>query len=164
MAFYFPVHITLRGRFLAKKSILLKIVNEIKQIDIKIPIDIQLSEPMYIDPELVWLEVLPYYKGYRTLLFLHQLFEELVRESVIKDEVPDVYKGNEFRPHLTLGWGVKYEAWEELLYTGLTPVQESKIDSIVLVRYSRRSPPSYPPRKENTLIKESLILCGSENS
>lgn len=136
MAFIFPVHITLKGRYIADESVILEAFKEINLSAIKIPIDICLSQSLYIQPELAWLEVLPHYQGYETLLHLHKLFENLLSQVVIEDEVPEAYKNLGFRPHVTLGWGVTPEAWTRYFSKEQLPaLYPSRIDSIALVRY-----------------------------
>jgi hypothetical protein len=141
MAFMFPVHITLKGRYIAQEDVISEAFQEINLTAIEVPVDICLSEPQYIKPELAWLEVLPQYQGYKTLLCLHKLFENLLSQVVIEDEVPEAYKNSGFRPHVTLGWGVTPEAWARYFSNAHIPVlHPSRIGSIALVRY----PDSWP--------------------
>lgn len=134
MAFCFPVHITLKGRFIAKESKLNKLAN-FKLTNINTPFDISLSQSLYINPELVWLELLPYAQGYETIVNLHKLFEDIVKPDVIEDEVPESHKNNYFRPHVTLGWGLTPQFWEKYSLQELLRFYECKIDNIVLVCY-----------------------------
>jgi len=135
MAFCFPIHITLRGRFIAQEERVLKAFNALNTTFINIPIDIFLSEPLYIQPDLGWREVLPEYKGYENLLCLHNLCEEIVSGILVEDEVPDAYKNYGFRPHITLGWGVTPEAWERFSSLASVTLKQSSIDRISLVSY-----------------------------
>ncbi|MCL1464949.1 2'-5' RNA ligase family protein [Argonema galeatum] len=154
MAFGFPVHITLRGRFRAEEYVVakafVKAFKEINRTALNVQTDICLSEPIYIKPDLVWLEVLPQYRGYETLLYLHRFFEQIVSEAVVEDEIPETYKYSGFRPHVTLGWGVTPQAWEEFFSIAPATLKQSRIGSIALVRY----PHSWPEEEAVNVILE----------
>lgn len=140
MAFCFPIHITLRGRFIAKEDVVTKAFNDIKTACPLLPAEISLSEPRYIKPELGWLEVLPKNRGYEHLVYLHRLFEDRLKGAVIEDEVPESYKNSAFRPHVTLGWGVTPELWERYLSSELLTLKQTSIDQIALVIYPHSLP------------------------
>ncbi len=134
IALNFPVHITLKGRFIGKEDVVSKAFREIEPTSIKLPINIHLSRPVYIEPDLAWLEVLPQYQEYEILLSLHKIMEEVFREAVIEDEVPEAHKNSGFRPHITLGWGINPHLWLKYLSVAAS-IQQGKIDYIALVRY-----------------------------
>ncbi len=151
IALHFPVHVTLKGRYFAEESVVLNTFKEINLTHIKLPFDICLSEPSYIQPELAWLEILPQHQGYGTLRWLHQFFENSMSQVVIEDEVPERFKKSGFRPHVTLSWGVTPEAWK-IYYSDRYKhtLKFSKVDSIALVRYSN----SWPQEGKIDVVKK----------
>lgn len=92
----FPMHITLKGRFLAPKDTVVDFLKEIDLTFLHIQHNISLSEPMYIEPELSWLEVLPNTSGFHILVSLHCFFEKEISRFVIFDEVPAEHKNSFF--------------------------------------------------------------------
>lgn len=135
-AFIFPIHITLKGRFIAKEVTILNQFSSFYFSKKEITFDILLGNPYYNKPELVWRELFSSNKGYQEILTLHKFFEEQIQPNVIKDEVPESHKyllG--FRPHVTLGWGVTSEYWKIFSDLSFEPFYECKIIDIILVRY-----------------------------
>ncbi|MEB3828299.1 2'-5' RNA ligase family protein [Phormidium sp. CCY1219] len=135
MAFCFPVHITIRGRFLATPERVAKAFREINPSVAKLPATISLNQPIYLQPDLAWLEVVPENQGYQTLRSLQEYFEDRVSGYAIADEVPDSHKHAGFRPHITLGWGVTPAVFQKFLGFHVPILPPSCIESLVLVRY-----------------------------
>lgn len=113
MALGFPVHITLKGRFLASKDIVVNLLNKTDLASLCSQTEIELSKPKYIYPQLSWLEVLSDTPGFNNLLFLHSFFEREINRFVVSDEVPENHKNAHFRPHITLGWGITPRVWQK---------------------------------------------------
>lgn len=138
IALGFPVHITVKGRFLANQNAVEKIINDVcLSIDsnVPVPICVQLSEPKYIAPQLSWLEILPSYEGFSQLTFLHQLFEQRIKELVVEDEVPEAHKHSGFCPHITLGWGITPQMWQEYSTSRKHILGRTQISHIALACY-----------------------------
>lgn len=134
-AFAFPIHITLRGRFIAKQSAILDKFRFLNISKTNINFDISLSNPYYHKPELVWRELVPSNKGYDQIADLHIFFQEQIQPEVIEDEVPEIHKNSGFRPHVTLGWCVTDDFWTIFLDKIFEQCYLSKIVDIVLVHY-----------------------------
>ncbi|MDJ0705537.1 MAG: hypothetical protein QNJ46_19855 [Leptolyngbyaceae cyanobacterium MO_188.B28] len=138
MALGFPVHITVKGRFLANQNAVEKVISDAGLSigsNIPTPICVQLSEPKYIAPQLSWLEVLPSSEGFSQLTFLHQLFEQRIKEFVVEDEVPEAHKNSGFCPHITLGWGVTPQTWQEYSTNRKHILEQTQISHIALACY-----------------------------
>lgn len=110
LALRFPVHITLRGPFHASTAIssLCAILQRVCRLHLRVPI--RLNGPVFVDPDLCWFEVGRTTAGFSTLLDLHGRFEKEIAKAVVLDDVPEDFKGRNYRPHVTLGWGVKGNA------------------------------------------------------
>lgn len=148
IALGFPVHITLKGRFLASSNVIRKIFEEtcFKHLCLQPTLDttIYLSNPKHLKSQLSWLEVLPENKGFYTLHLLHQIFEHQVNQLVLKDEVPDNHKYLNFRPHVTLGWGVTCENWQTYSTSEKFSLSKAEISHIGLVQYHKDWPAEEP--------------------
>ncbi len=108
LALKYPVHITLRGPFLTGvevkdlRSCLQRVCGNVR------PFQVVLDGPVFVDPDLCWFEVNPASEGYRRLLQLHNHLEDEFRTHVARDEVPESFKKNNYRAHVTIGWGVDF--------------------------------------------------------
>ena len=143
LALAFPVHITLKGRFLADKNTVIttfkntvtKILEKTKIEFPPLPKTIHISNAKYVNSQLSWLEVLPNTQGFYTLLYLHSTFEKEMNGLVVIDEVPEEHKNSNFCPHITLGWGVTLEVWEKYLADRKLNLNQSQIKYIALASY-----------------------------
>lgn len=139
IAFNFPVHVTLKGRFLAYDKNVEKIFHRIyfncSSLLIPSQAIVNLSNPKYIKPQLSWLEVLPDNQGFNSLMNIHQILEAEVKEFVVEDEVPKAHKNLGFRPHVTLGWGVTPQAWEEYSVSRVFSLKQAQVSHIALACY-----------------------------
>ncbi len=125
-ALRFPVHITLRGPFWtypASIGRLTEIMDDIVHGGQSPfgPIPVDLSGPVFVKPDLGWLEVVRKTTGFSQLLALHTLFQKRTSVEVLRDDVPDRFKEGGYRPHMTLGWGVEEVdegnvSWTDALY------------------------------------------------
>lgn len=143
MALGFPVHITVKGRFLANQNVVERVIIDARLIiasNFVAPICVQLSDPKYIPPQLSWLEVLPSSDGFSQLTLLHQLFEQTIKEFVVEDEVPEAHKNSGFCPHITLGWGVTPRTWREFSISRKHTLQRAQISHLALVCYPHNWP------------------------
>jgi hypothetical protein len=131
----FPVHITLKGRFLAEENIIINKWHKFNFNTLVLPLKVSLSLPLYVSPDLVWLEVLSNDKVYKNLVNLHNFFENELETNIVKDEVPNCHKKIGFRPHITLGWKVTKEAWLQYKHNKNFQINECKIGNINLVKY-----------------------------
>jgi hypothetical protein len=106
LALKFPVHITLRGPFWTDAEIhtLGNILNRVCRFHRRI--QVLLNGPVFVAPDLCWLEVDPASAGFSNLSGLHRHFEAEMNRQVILDDVPANHKGDNYRPHITVGWGM----------------------------------------------------------
>lgn len=140
MALNFPVHITLKGRFIAPEDIVINFLKEIDLTSLNLYTNISLSKPRYIKSQLSWLEVLPNTLGFDTLVHLHSFFEKEINSFVVLDEVPEYHKNLYFRPHITLGWGVTLEDWYKYSFNRRFRSSQAQITHVALARYHQKWP------------------------
>lgn len=140
MALSFPVHITLKGRFIASEDIVINFLKEIDLTSLHLQTNIGLSKPRYIESQLSWLEVLPNTLGFDTLVLLHNFFEKEINSFVVLDEVPEYHKNLHFRPHITLGWGVTLEVWYKYSFNRIFRSSQAQISHVALARYHQKWP------------------------
>ncbi|MHC1728787.1 MAG: 2'-5' RNA ligase family protein [Syntrophobacteraceae bacterium] len=101
----FPVHVTLRGPFWTSAE--MHTLSECLQRVCRLyrPIPVLLNGPVFVDPDLCWLEVVRTSTGFADLLDLHRHLDEEMKRHLVIDDVPANHKGNNYRPHMTVGWG-----------------------------------------------------------
>ena len=106
LALKFPVHITLRGPFRADTNIdaLVKPLNAIRESCCRF--QIVLDRPSFVNPDLLWLPVNLDSNGASRLLDMHMFFEHELKKHIIKDDTSPGHFGINYRPHVTVGWGV----------------------------------------------------------
>lgn len=114
LALKYPVHITLRGPFLTGvgvqdlRSCLQRVCGNVR------PFQVVLNGPVFVDPDLCWFEVNPASEGYRRLQRMHNHLEDELRTHVARDDIPESFKKDNYRAHVTIGWGVDLatrESW-----------------------------------------------------
>lgn len=140
LALGFPVHITLKGRFLASKKIIIDFMKKANLSSLCLETRVGLSKPQYIGSGLSWLEILPDTLGFSSLLSLHSFLEIEVSRILMIDEVPETHKNIYFRPHVTLGWSVTPEVWHEYAATTKFGSTQIQISHIALACYHQRWP------------------------
>lgn len=148
LAFGFPIHITLKGRFLAYENTAMTVFNDaVKKILKNFHSDfrpsskiIYLSKPKYISSQLSWIEVLPDTQGFYTLLNFHNYFEQEMNNFLVIDEVPEEHKNENFCPHITLGWGVTKENWYQYSIKRRFNLSQTQITYIALALYPKDWP------------------------
>jgi 2'-5' RNA ligase len=106
LALRFPVHITLRGPFWADTNIdaLVKPLSTVRESRYRFRI--VLDRPTFVNPDLLWLPVHPESGGASRLLEMHLFFEHELKGHIIKDDTSPGHFGINYRPHVTVGWGV----------------------------------------------------------
>jgi len=153
MALNFPVHITLKGRFIAPEDLVINFLKGINLTSLHLRTNIGLSKPRYIKSQLSWLEVLPNTLGFDTLVLLHSFFEKEINRFVVIDEVPEYHKNFHFRPHITLGWGVTLEVWYKYSFNRKFCSSQTQITHVALARYHQKWPLEEPV---NSILKIPL--------
>jgi hypothetical protein len=153
LALKFPVHITLRGPFWTGTDVhtLGNILYGVCRFHRRV--QVLLKGPAFIDPNLCWLEVDPASTGFLNLSDLHRHLEDEMNPQVVLDDVPANHKGNNYRPHVTLGWGMNSDAHPNQL-----PFRESTdlvatLERIVIAGY-----PEGWPSEGTVEIIESVAL------
>lgn len=152
LALKFPVHITLRGPFwtgaeIPALSICLQRIYRLYH-----PIPIILDGPVFVDPDLCWLEVVQTSAGFANLLDLHRHLDEELRRHVVTDDVPTNHKGKDYRPHVTVGWGADAairHSRPPFWHCGITGV----LEKVVLAVY-----PGHWPAEGEVEIVETVAL------
>lgn len=149
LALRFPAHITIRGPFWTETGLarsrdwIENICRSYRQIEIV------LNGPASVDPDLCWLEVDPASAGFAGLRELHMKLEDEVGSLVAIDDVPANHKGENYRPHVTLGWGTDSATHRNLPAWRATGF----LDRVAVAVY-----PQNWPIKGNVEIIESLAL------
>lgn len=106
LALYYPVHITLRGPFWTDadsksfRDCLKRICRRHR------PLQVLLDGPVFVEPDLCWLQVPPTEPCFPALRDIHDDLEDEVNRLISVDDVPARFKGEGYRPHMTLGWGI----------------------------------------------------------
>ena len=106
LALRFPVHVTLRGPFWTETDAgaLGDFVHGICK-DSRM-VSIVLDGLAFVDPGLCWLPVKLQTEGAAALYAMHRRLDRELAPHVVRDDVPPDHKGRNYRPHVTLGWGV----------------------------------------------------------
>lgn len=105
LALRFPVHVTLRGPFWTEgephdlDDCLERLCRHLARLPL------HLNGPVFVNPDLCWLQVPPASPCFAALADLHAHAENTVRRLVAVDDVPSAFTGTGYRPHMTLGWG-----------------------------------------------------------
>jgi 2'-5' RNA ligase len=130
------VHVTLRGRFIAGQESAFRAFRRLTEVLEHAPrsVELHLTGPEFQSPDLVWLEVDPKTPGQRALFSLNRIAESACKQCVLVDEVPREHKGDRFRPHVTLAWGVKKNLLKRARFHAPTRLV-SRITRIALARY-----------------------------
>lgn len=108
IALNFPIHITLRGRFIpspnCNEEMLLDVLR--RAASCVVPIECHLTGPVSPSSNMFWYEVAENTDGRTRLAALHtQLNTQLYEHGYIqKDETPEAHQINLYRPHLTMSW------------------------------------------------------------
>jgi hypothetical protein len=147
MVLFFPVHVTIRGRFLASAT---DAVEAFRRLGETITHDVRMIElrgPVFRPPDLSWLRIDPATASFRELRRMHRVADTVLRPHIVRDEVSPLHAGNSYCPHVTLSWGSS-EADVLALFTPQAPVAiVAQLVSLVLVKY-----PEEWPVKENLKI------------
>jgi 2'-5' RNA ligase len=122
-ALRFPVHITLRGPFRAQDTCLRGFGEKLSEICTAfhaLPLDF--VGPVFIDPDLFWLEVKRSAPCFAELLRLHAALERAVGEWVVVDDTPLEFKADGYRPHVTIGWKAVNDCTEHHEASAICPI------------------------------------------
>jgi hypothetical protein len=107
----FPVHLTLRGPFWAFADRLHEMAAEVNlACGHARRVAVALQGPVFMEPDLCWLELQRDAPGFPPLFRLHMILEERLRSHVLRDDVPQEFKACGYRPHVTLGWSTHRKA------------------------------------------------------
>lgn len=105
-ALRFPVHITFRGPFRTGSTILPILFSTVNRCcESRFAFEITVRGPILVDPDLCWFEVQTPAPGFSCCLDIHEDLERLLSPFVMDDDVPVRHKGENYRPHITVGWG-----------------------------------------------------------
>lgn len=140
LALNFPVHITLKGRFWAEIESVISSLESISFDSFDFQSNFIIEQPKYIENQLSWLEVKPSNQGFETLFCLHETLETKLTSLVTLDEVPEAHKNYNFRPHITLGWGISSLQWLEYQTHCQFKLDQVHISHIALACYSENWP------------------------
>lgn len=153
VALHFPVHITVRGRFLSEPQHAVSAFHRLMGQEALSQASMVLSGPVFRLPDLVWLEICSGASSCAELATLHAKADAIFRQEMRHDEVMPEHAGENYCPHVTLGWGCS----EADLAT--TPGLESKVKlvatltSLALVAY-----PAMWPVREDLVVVEAHDL------
>lgn len=135
LALSFPVHVTIRGRFLAHEVDARFVFGQLVQVWAAGPPGmLSLSGPAFCPPDLAWLQVEQSSLGYESLARLHREADAACLRCLVRDEVSAEHAGDGFSPHVTLGWGVTASQVTELLHSSRLPIN-SWVERFALARY-----------------------------
>ena len=140
LALSFPVHITLRGRFWANKNAVIAKLKSICFNDLCLQLNVLLSYPQYINNDLCWIEVFPGNPGFKTLLDLHRILEVQTKELIELDEVVELHKFSNYRPHITLGWNISHSNWTKYCESRESTLCKVRLEKIMMYQYSEKWP------------------------
>ncbi len=157
LALYFPVHITLRGPFWTDadsksfRDCLKRVCRRHR------PLQVLLDGPVFVQPDLCWLQIPPTEPCFPALRNIHDDLEDEVNRLICVDDVPANHKGDCFRPHMTLGWGtvISLQQTQPSLWRPANPI--GTIERIGIGLYPERWP------AEGTVeVVESFPLGGAQ--
>lgn len=103
----FPEHITVRGRFIADSAAFADLVVAGRDaFRVVAPFSVELAGPVTLANDVTWYEVLEDSVALAALRALHHRLDgELKRRRLIlEDEVPLEFRGDGYRPHLTMSF------------------------------------------------------------
>ena len=146
---FFPVHVTIRGRFWARPCLAEEGFRRFRKSNSYDPGLIELTGPAFHAPDLVWLEIGAATHGFQELGRMHRDANETFRSVLEKDEVLPRYAGDGFFPHVTLGWGCAKENADELLVPSSLATIAGRLTSLALVRY----PTVWPVNEDLDMIE-----------
>ncbi len=150
---FFPVHVTIRGRFLGSSADILPAFRRIGESITRDPGIIELRGPVFRQPDLTWLQIDPATAGYRELCWMHRAADRVLRPYIVRDEVSPHHAGDSYCPHVTLGWGSS-EADVLALPTTQAPVAiVAQMLSLALVKY----PKEWPVDEDLKIIAEAHL-------
>lgn len=112
----FKPHITLRGRFRADLSEERNLARLLLEAERFVPHLVQLSPPVSVNLDMIWLECLPGNLGHAQLCQAHRVLDNNLRDQglIREDLTPPHFNRDGFRPHITLKWGRNIGEWEKL--------------------------------------------------
>jgi|SRR5271157_716035 len=137
---FFPVHVTIRGRFLASAP---DALGAFRQLGGSITRDlgpIELRGPVFRPPDLTWLQIEPATEGFRELGRMHRAADTVLRPYIIRDEVSPLHAGDSYYPHVTLGWGSSEADVLALFTPQASVVIVARLVSLVLMKYPEEWP------------------------
>ncbi len=146
-ALSFPAHVTLRGRFTASWSTVASFQKEAAALRSGV-FGCAWLGPLYVPPKMAWLEVPPGYDGHQRLSDLHCYFDCWATRVLTSDETPSAFAGMEYRPHLTLGWGVTQEVYGLFIELVKTLNGRGRIEHLALACY----PDTWPAAGEVEIL------------
>lgn len=133
----FPLHLTIRGRFLVRPGELASVAREVARGLPKLPaFRAELRGPLQPREDLWWYEILPGHRGFATARQAHELADTVLAEHglIVRDLTPSAYKGTGFRPHITVS------------FSGLTPGDVERAPGSVRAVFSHWAVHRYHPR------------------
>lgn len=135
LALEFPVHITLRGPFWTDAEVhtLSEIVSGVCQSHHGV--QVILDEPSFIEPDLCWREVSSASPGIPALRALNRELDYGLMPYIAVDDVPAIHKGDNYRPHVTLGWGIDAAVPENHLHLFKPSPSIAAIECVAIAGY-----------------------------
>ncbi len=153
LALRFPVHITLRGPFWAESKIDVLIEPLYAIVESCSRFQIVLDPPCFVNPDLLWLPVNPESCGASKLMDMHLLLEHELKENIVKDDTSPGHFGMDYRPHVTIGWGVTSSICREGSLFSACEGVSGTLEKVALGRY-----PAEWPKKGMVEIVASVAL------
>jgi 2'-5' RNA ligase len=134
-ALRFPVHVTVKGRFLASESDAESVFRELAMAWNE-PLAARLCAPSVSSAGIAWLSVSDP-DSLATLRLFHRDAEGLVAALGLVDEVPFEHKLNGYVPHATLAWNCRTEELDRVdnEYGQLIESLRASVVDLALVRY-----------------------------
>lgn len=147
---FFPVHVTVRGRFLTNSSSALSAFKDIAHSKPFEPYRVELVGPVFRSPDLVWLQVRGGTAGSQQLGSLHEAVDAMTLPLIVEDEVSPLHRGKDYCPHVTLGWGCSEAGFLEYAATQPPLRFQARLKSLALVKY-----PQWPLREDVQIVAEA---------
>jgi 2'-5' RNA ligase len=140
LALKFPVHVTLRGPFWtnAEDRSLWCILEEVCRSFRRFRATF--NGPVFVEPDLCWLEADAASTESSSLLRLHRHFEQRLKPCIVIDDVPEEFKDRKYRPHVTLGWGTDVHVCQNMLSRFKLPDMPSVVERVAIGGYPKTWP------------------------
>jgi hypothetical protein len=147
-ASFFPVHVTIRGRFRAQPRLAGAAFRRFCESERHAPGAIELTGPVFRAPDLAWLEVGRSSRSFRELRRIHGNADDAVRGILDQDEVAAEHTGDGYTPHVTLGWGCNEEDVRALAAQEPSLVIAARLVAVALAKY----PAGWPVSEELEVV------------